>query len=176
MKLYKKNSLFLILFIFLLSCQTSFAINDKNEVDIIKNSVIDATEAYVEARLSVLDFVKTQIGVVIDDYIILFDPSYIHNTYYYNASIPSPVKLEDYLSEEARYYDNSRKTQRISNGILKDNIVEEYLYYSNLYCNILNHYSDNYKVLKNIVQRIDYEWYLEDLQREIRYNELVRKK
>ena len=37
----------------------------QNEVDIIKNSVIDATEAYVEARLDVLDFVKTQIGVTV---------------------------------------------------------------------------------------------------------------
>ena len=36
----------------------------QNEVSIIKNAVIDATEAYVEARLGVLDFVKTQIGVV----------------------------------------------------------------------------------------------------------------
>ena len=36
----------------------------QNEVDIIKNAVIDATEAYVEARLGVADFVKTQIGVV----------------------------------------------------------------------------------------------------------------
>lgn len=39
----------------------------QNEVDIIKNSVIDATEAYVEARLAVLDFVRTQIGVVIEE-------------------------------------------------------------------------------------------------------------
>lgn len=36
----------------------------QNEVSIIKNSVLDSTEAYVEARLSVLDFVRTQIGVV----------------------------------------------------------------------------------------------------------------
>ena len=36
----------------------------QNEVSIIKNAVLDATEAYVDARLSVLDFVKTQIGVV----------------------------------------------------------------------------------------------------------------
>ena len=35
----------------------------QNEVNIIKNSVLDATEAYVDARLSVADFVKTQIGV-----------------------------------------------------------------------------------------------------------------
>ena len=37
----------------------------QNEVSILKNAVLDATEAYVDARLSVLDFVKTQIGVVI---------------------------------------------------------------------------------------------------------------
>ena len=36
----------------------------QNEVSIIKNAVLDATEAYVDARLSAADFVKTQIGVV----------------------------------------------------------------------------------------------------------------
>ena len=36
----------------------------QNEVNIIKNSVLDATEAYVDARLNSSDFVKTQIGVV----------------------------------------------------------------------------------------------------------------
>lgn len=36
----------------------------QNEVSIIKNAVLDCTEAYVDARLSVLDFVRTQIGVV----------------------------------------------------------------------------------------------------------------
>ena len=40
----------------------------QNEVDIIKNYTIDATEAYVEARLAVADFVKTQIGVVTSSY------------------------------------------------------------------------------------------------------------
>jgi len=40
----------------------------QNEVDIIKNAVLDATEAYVDARLSVADFVKTQIGVVVSAY------------------------------------------------------------------------------------------------------------
>ena len=35
----------------------------QNEVSIIKNAVLDATEAYVDARLNVADFVKTQIGV-----------------------------------------------------------------------------------------------------------------
>ena len=37
----------------------------QNEVSIIKNAVLDATEAYVDARLNVLDFVRTQIGVVL---------------------------------------------------------------------------------------------------------------
>ena len=37
----------------------------QNEVSIIKNAVLDATEAYVDARLDVLNFVKTQIGVVL---------------------------------------------------------------------------------------------------------------
>ena len=36
----------------------------QNEVDIIKNAVLDATEAYVDARLGFASFVKTQIGVV----------------------------------------------------------------------------------------------------------------
>lgn len=39
----------------------------QNEVSIIKNAVLDATEAYVDARLSVADFVKTQIGVTQGD-------------------------------------------------------------------------------------------------------------
>lgn len=37
----------------------------QNEVNIIKNSVLDATEAYVDARLNMADFVKTQIGVTV---------------------------------------------------------------------------------------------------------------
>lgn len=36
----------------------------QNEVSIIENAVLDCTEAYVDARLSALDYVKTQIGVV----------------------------------------------------------------------------------------------------------------
>ena len=35
----------------------------QNEVSIIKNAVLDATEAYVDARLNMAGFVKTQIGV-----------------------------------------------------------------------------------------------------------------
>ena len=36
----------------------------QNEVTIIKNAILDSTEAYVEAKLATCDFVKTQIGVV----------------------------------------------------------------------------------------------------------------
>ena len=39
----------------------------QNEVSIIKNAVLDATEAYVDARLGMANFVKTQIGVVISN-------------------------------------------------------------------------------------------------------------
>ena len=38
----------------------------EKEVTIVKNAVLDATEAYVDARLEVLDYVKTQIGTVIN--------------------------------------------------------------------------------------------------------------
>lgn len=40
----------------------------QNEVDIIKNAVLDATEAYVDVRLATAAFVKTQIGVVVSAY------------------------------------------------------------------------------------------------------------
>lgn len=50
----------------------------QNEVSIVKNSVLDSTEAYVEARLSVLDFVRTQIGVVQEEPVKRSDRKYIH--------------------------------------------------------------------------------------------------
>lgn len=50
----------------------------QNEVDIIKNAVLDATEAYVDARLDVLDFVKTQIGVVMEAPVKRTDRKYVH--------------------------------------------------------------------------------------------------
>lgn len=61
----------------------------QNEVDIIKNSVIDATEAYVEARLSVLDFVKTQIGVTVGNPEKRSDKKYYH-TVRCNATQQNP--------------------------------------------------------------------------------------
>ena len=36
----------------------------QNEVEIIKKAILDTTEAYVETKLSMSDFVKTQIGVI----------------------------------------------------------------------------------------------------------------
>ena len=36
----------------------------QNEINILKNAILDSTEAYVEAKLSMSDFVKTQIGVI----------------------------------------------------------------------------------------------------------------
>lgn len=40
----------------------------QNETDIIKKAILDSTEAYVEAKLAMSDFVKTQIGVI-DSYV-----------------------------------------------------------------------------------------------------------
>lgn len=50
----------------------------QNEVDIIKNAVLDSTEAYVDARLDNLDFVKTQIGVVMAKPIKNSAGKYVH--------------------------------------------------------------------------------------------------
>ena len=50
----------------------------QNEVDILKNSVLDGTEAYVEARLQALDFVKTQIGVTVGNPEKRDDKKYYH--------------------------------------------------------------------------------------------------
>lgn len=69
----------------------------QNEVSIIKNSVIDATEAYVEARLSVLDFVKTQIGVVLS-YTRGTDKKYYHTVRCNATSNTSGIVYEKVLS------------------------------------------------------------------------------
>lgn len=70
----------------------------QNEVDIIKNAVLDATEAYVDARLSVLDFVKTQIGVTVGD------PAQRQGKYYHTVrcnatqSTPQGITYNNVLS------------------------------------------------------------------------------
>ena len=70
----------------------------QNEVDIIKNAVLDATEAYVDARLNVLDFVKTQIGVTVGE------PAQRQGKYYHTVrcnatqSTPQGVTYNNVLS------------------------------------------------------------------------------
>ena len=61
----------------------------QNEVDILKNSVLDGTEAYVEARLQALDFVKTQIGVTVGQPEKRSDKKYYH-TVRCNATRQNP--------------------------------------------------------------------------------------
>lgn len=70
----------------------------QNEVDIIKNAVLDSTEAYVDARLSKLDFVKTQIGVTVGE------PAQRQGKYYHTVrcnatqSTPNGVTYNNVLS------------------------------------------------------------------------------
>lgn len=70
----------------------------QNEVKIIKNAVLDATEAYVDARLSVLDFVKTQIGVTVGN------PTEKNGKYYHTVrcnatqSTPNGITYNNVLS------------------------------------------------------------------------------
>ena len=71
------------------------------------------------------------------------------------------------LSGDKKYFESYDKSERIRNDILDDQFIQEYLFFSKRYCNLLNHYSDNYEILKNIIQRFDDEWYLEDLERDI---------
>ena len=70
----------------------------QNEVDIIKNSVIDATEAYVEARLAVLDFVRTQIGVVIEEPTKGTDNKYRHKVRCNKTTNTSGIVYNNVLS------------------------------------------------------------------------------
>ena len=68
-----------------------------NEVNIIKNSVLDATEAYVDARLSSSDFVKTQIGVVQGDP-TLVNGKYRHTVVCNKTTYSAGVTYTDVLS------------------------------------------------------------------------------
>lgn len=62
----------------------------QNEVSIIKNAVLDATEAYVDARLGQATFVKTQIGTTVGE------PRKENNKYYHT------VKCNQTSSSSAR--------------------------------------------------------------------------
>ena len=70
----------------------------QNEVNILKNAVLDATEAYVDARLKVLDFVKTQIGVTVGN------PTEKGGKYYHTVrcnateSLPDGITYKNVLS------------------------------------------------------------------------------
>lgn len=50
----------------------------QNDSDILKNAILDTTEAYLEARLAMADFVKTQIGVVSACTLNQSDKKYYH--------------------------------------------------------------------------------------------------
>ena len=70
----------------------------QNEVDILKNSVLDATEAYVDARLEVLDYVKTQIGVVVGEPQKRADRKYYHTVRCNATSNTSGITYNNVLS------------------------------------------------------------------------------
>ena len=109
-------------------------------------------------------------GTVKKDFIIIFNPRYVNASNYYYATVPQTIQLEEYLCEDTKYFESYDKSERIKNSILDDQLIKEYMYYSERYCNLFNHYSDNYEILKNIIQRLDDEWYLETLERNIKNN------
>ncbi len=109
-------------------------------------------------------------GTVKEDFIIIFNPRNINGSKYYHAIVPQAIQFEDYLSGDKKYYESYDKSERIRNDILDDKFIQDYIFFSKRYCNLLNHYSDNYEILKSIIQRFDDEWYLEDLERNIRNN------
>ena len=114
-------------------------------------------------------------GTVKRDYIILFDPRKQQNGNYYYATVPQNVILEDYLSAKKRLFENYNKSERIINHILGDDIVSEYIYYSDRYCNLLNYYCEDSELLKSIVQRFDDDWFLRDLERDIRVGKSLKR-
>lgn len=70
----------------------------QNEVSIIKNSVLDATEAYVDARLSMASFVKTEIGVVIANPTKNSSGKYVHTVQCNATSGSNGVTYNNVLS------------------------------------------------------------------------------
>ena len=70
----------------------------QNEVDIIKNAVLDATEAYVDARLGTAAFVKTQIGVVTSSYRDTTTKKWIHSVKCNTTSNTSGIVYNNVLS------------------------------------------------------------------------------
>ncbi len=107
-------------------------------------------------------------GIVKKDFIYLFNPRNSSEVYSYRTYVPENTNLEDYLSEEIRLYESYDKKEKIRNHILDDSFIRDYIYYSNRYCNILNSYSDDFRTLNNIAERFDDEWYLKELEMNIR--------
>lgn len=120
----------------------------QDETSIFKNAVLDATEAYLEARLSVADFVKTQIGVVI---------SFVQGQY----TLVVPTGNEN-PSEEGWYvYNKSTHTYSLSTDTYVHNNRDYYSYqndkkyYHDISC-------DNGRVIYNNVLSIGNTAFPED--------------
>ena len=120
----------------------------QDETSIFKNAVLDATEAYLEARLSVADFVKTQIGVVI---------SFVQGQY----TLVVPTGNENPSEEGWCVYNKSTHTYSLSTDTYVHNNRNYYSYqndkkyYHNVSC-------DNGRVVYNNVLSIGNTAFPED--------------
>ena len=97
--------------------------------DILKNAILDSTEAYLEARLATADFVKTQIGVIIN-YVqgqyTLVVPTGNENPsekewYEYNKSTHTySLSLDTYVHRNKNYY-NYQNDKKYYHDVSCDN-------------------------------------------------------
>ncbi len=107
-------------------------------------------------------------GILNEDKILFGNPRYLSGSDNYYAKIPENIGLEEYLSDEDRYYESYDKKAIFRNRILGDDIIEDYLYYNNRYGNLLNYYCDHFNIVNDIVARFEDEWFINDLEREIK--------
>ena len=119
-------------------------------------------------------------GTIRKDSIFLFNPRNCRAEPCSYTFVPQNVKVEDYLNIRDKYYTSYDKKETIRNNFLGDNIIEDYIYFNNRYCNLLNYYCDNHEMLNNIVSNFEDDFYLTILEREIKNNKssdnnLVRK-
>ncbi len=114
-------------------------------------------------------------GTVREDKIFLFNPRNHRGDPHSYTFAPQNVKLEEYLGIREKYYTSYDKKEIIRNHFLGDEIVEDYIDLSNRYCNLLNHYCDNYEMLNNIVGNFEDDLYLTILEREIKNNKTLIK-
>lgn len=113
--------------------------------------------------------------LVKEDTIMFSNPRSIYENEYYFADIPPRTMLEDYICDDYRFYDGY-DTARFKNSLLDDSILDTYLDYSDKYCSLLNHYSDDYETVNNIVKRFDDEDYLMSLEYDFNNKILIKKK